>query len=181
MRLRLALARLPLPAFVKKRGLRRLAALTADAFDLPAPDVSGRSYSRALAVYADFTREAAGRLAGGDWAGKRVQAALFRGAFALGARYRRLFRIRDAGEALVAMRALYRAIGIRMERDGREGFTVRSCFFSSRYDPATCQVISALDAGLLAGLAGGGGLSFSQRLTEGAPCCRATFTPEAGE
>ena len=35
--------------------------------------------------------------------------------------------------------------------------------------------MSAMDRGLLAGLAGGGELAFSQRITEGHPCCRARF------
>ena len=35
--------------------------------------------------------------------------------------------------------------------------TISRCYFSSLYSPEACQVMSAMDSGLLAGLAGGGG------------------------
>ncbi len=50
-----------------------------------------------------------------------------------------------------------------------------ACSFADVYSAATCRMIAALDEGLLIGLAGGGTLVFSSRLTEGAADCRARF------
>ncbi len=59
---------------------------------------------------------------------------------------------------------------------GSGEITISRCYFSSFYSPEVCQVMSAMDRGLLAGLAGGGELVFIERITEGQPCCRARFT-----
>jgi hypothetical protein len=66
-------------------------------------------------------------------------------------------------------------IDLRGTRDGR--ITVRRCAFSDVYSAEICRLISALDAGLLAGLSGGDRLEFTQRITEGAPCCLARLRP----
>lgn len=49
------------------------------------------------------------------------------------------------------------------------------CSFSSAYSPETCRVMSAMDAGIISGILGGGRLEFFQRKTEGCPCCRAFY------
>jgi hypothetical protein len=51
--------------------------------------------------------------------------------------------------------------------------TVRRCPFSDVYSVEVCRLVGALDSGLLAGLSGGDRLEFTQRITEGAPCCLA--------
>ena len=53
-----------------------------------------------------------------------------------------------------------------------ETVTIRRCFFAAHYPPEVCRFMSAMDEGIVAGLCGGR-LVFSQRLTEGADCCRA--------
>ena len=70
-------------------------------------------------------------------------------------------------------RILYRAIGVEMQGDGQGTLTVRRCYFSQFYSGPVCDLISALDDGVFSGLAGGGQLRFSERLTEGRECCRA--------
>jgi len=55
--------------------------------------------------------------------------------------------------------------------------TVTRCFFADYYTEPVCRVIAALDAGLAAGLFGGASFEFTQRLTEGKPCCRAILRP----
>jgi hypothetical protein len=79
---------------------------------------------------------------------------------------------------MAAARLAYRAIGIDFEGDTCGGITINRCFFSQAYTPTVCQVMSALDAGLLAGLSGGSRLVFTERITEGYPWCRARlFAP----
>ena len=73
---------------------------------------------------------------------------------------------------------MYDAIGVDFRGDAAGVVTVSRCYFSDVYTPEVCRLVSALDEGLLAGLAGGGRLTFSQRLTEGAVCCRARFEAE---
>ena len=81
---------------------------------------------------------------------------------------------------MAAARILYRALEIDLRGDEDGAIVVRRCAFSPRYSPEVCGLMSAADAGLLAGLAAGGRLAFSARLSEGADSCRARFTfPEA--
>jgi hypothetical protein len=70
---------------------------------------------------------------------------------------------------------IYRQLGIDFRGSPDGEIVIRRCFFAAVYTPRVCALVSALDRGLLAGLAGGGELRFGQRLTEGACCCRARF------
>jgi len=65
------------------------------------------------------------------------------------------------------------------EPDG--SMVMTRCFFSDYYSSPVCRLISSLDEGLLVGLAGGGRLSFSQRITEGHECCRAHLDTGVGK
>jgi hypothetical protein len=189
--IRLAAARVLVPRRARRRALEQLFARTAAAFGSPVPPPRGRGPSARLAEYARFTREQADealaacaddRGPGGGAAADDGRAALaglerrlYRAARGLGGRYRVMLRVRSPGEALAAARILYRGLGIdfRAATDGE--IVIRSCSFAPHYTPRVCAVVSALDRGLLAGLAGGGELDFRQRLTEGACCCRAHF------
>ncbi len=75
-----------------------------------------------------------------------------------------------------AARILYGALQVDFEGSPGGAIVVRSCRFSRHYAPATCELIAALDEGLLAGLGGGGTLRFSDRITAGAGCCVAQYT-----
>ena len=69
----------------------------------------------------------------------------------------------------------------RAERGGgsqpivRLEVVVHDCFFSTEYSPEVCCLMCAVDDGIAAGISGGGGLSFTRRLTEGCPECRGRF------
>jgi len=178
--LRLAAARLHVPRRERRQALEELFARTAAAFGSPVPAPQGRGTHARLAEYACFTRERAEEaLASSAGDGPAALAALerrlYRAARALGGRYRLRLALRSPAEALAAARLLYRQLGIdfRSFPDGR--ILIRRCAFAALYTPAVCALVSALDQGLLAGLAGGGELRFAERLTEGACCCRAQF------
>ena len=49
------------------------------------------------------------------------------------------------------------------------------CFFAGYYTEPVCGIIGALDDGMADGLFGGAALEFSERLTGGGLCCRATL------
>ena len=78
-------------------------------------------------------------------------------------------------EVMIMGRILYRVIGIDFQGTGEGEMIINHCFFSKLYSSQVCQVISSLDQGVFVGLSGGRQLVFSQRITEGQPCCKASF------
>ncbi len=179
MSLRVRLFSLPLPAFVRKACLRRLARLTANAFRAALPLNRGLSCAALLDRYAAFTAGQGEALVRFGTAADRaaVEDRLFSGARELGCRLRSALGIRRPADALAVARVLYRMISVdfRGSAPGRDAagstFVVHRCFFSFHYSPSVCGLISQLDAGLLAGLSGGKGLVFTRRITEGAAFC----------
>ncbi len=186
---RLAVASLCIPRSARRRALEELFARTAAAFGSRVPPAQGLGAEERLAEYARFTREKAEKaLAGledgsaesGDAAGSPTTLAalerrLYRAALRLGGRYRLQLAVRSPSEALAAARIIYRALGIDFRGSSDGQIVIRRCFFADLYTPRVCALVSALDRGLMAGLAGGGELRFAQRLTEGAGCCQAHF------
>jgi hypothetical protein len=178
--LRLCLARLYLPAGLRKRKLEDLMRLTARAFDAAPPSVEGLSLEGLRRRYAEFSREAAERALGLPEGLATIRERLFTEAGRLGREIARELRVSTRQEAMTAARILYRALEIDLRGDDQGDIVIRRCSFSRRYSPEVCRLISALDAGILSGLAGGGELEFTERLTEGADRCRARFSfPEA--
>ncbi len=179
MNWRLAALRLYLPAGIKRNNLRELFALTADAFDCAAPDIEGLSYRDCLRRYALFTREEAEKALERGSGLPEIRDRLYRNAHRFGQTIRRQLGITSPEEAVAAMRLLYRAIGIDLaaELAGKlpGEVVIDRCFFSHFYSEEVCRLISALDAGVAAGISGGGQLEFYQRLTGGHDCCRAYF------
>jgi len=157
------------PRIIRAWCIRRLAALTADAFQVPAPVIPG-SWSAALDAYAAFTAEQADRALRSPLSLDAVQARLFSNAEGLGRTLRSCLLVSGPRRAASVMRALYRVIGVDF-RGAHGTFAVASCAFASRYSPAACRLISSLDAGLFSGLSNGARLEFRERITEGAPRC----------
>jgi hypothetical protein len=153
---------------------------TAAAFQRDMPQVAGLSQEERLLAYAHFSAAAAGEALrdGGDLA--ELQERLYRNAYRLGRTPGRLLGVESVGDAMALGRLLYSILEIEFEGSEDGEIAINRCYFSRFYTPDVCRVMSAMDAGLLAGLMGGGELAFSQRITEGRPCCRAHFTPAAG-
>jgi hypothetical protein len=169
-----------LPAFIRQEILTELFQATADAFQCPAPAVEQLSYADCLQAYAHFTREQAEQAlrSGGD--PHAIKTRLFRAAFPLGGRLREWFSVDSMLEVMELGRLLYQAIGVEIEGDPAGNVTVTRCYFSQFYTAPVCDLISALDDGVLSGLSGGGRLVFSERMTEQpAPeaRCRAKLIP----
>jgi len=175
MNIRLKLAKISVPGFMKKKILDELFLLTADAFQSEMPDLKGRSFKERLDRYARFTQGEAEKalFQGRDLQG--IKNRLFQSAQSLGRKLRKSFRISTTEEVMAAARILYLAIGIDFWGNDQGEIAIRRCLFSRYYSPDVCALISSLDEGILAGLASGGELSFEQRLTEGKNSCRAKF------
>jgi hypothetical protein len=178
MSLALEILKIYAPPAFKKRILRELYLATALAFDGTPPDLRGLSHAGLLESYASFTRNEAARVLKDAERPAAVEERLFREARGLGERLRRTLRLRTPGEVLAASQMLYGALGIDFE--GREPgeVTIRRCYFSRFYTADICRVMSSADAGVAAGLSGGGRLVFTQRITEGADVCRARLVFE---
>lgn len=178
MNVRLRLAGLGLPFPIRDALFRDFFALTARSFEAPLPDLRGLSHRRRLALYRDFTLERAAAVAT-DGASRDAAAARLGGnGRDFGRRIRKMLGVRTGESAMAAARILYRAVGIDFLGRPAGTVTIRRCFFSGRYSPEVCRLVSALDEGVLAGLHDGGRLEFQARLTEGAPECRAEFVRE---
>jgi hypothetical protein len=169
----LAAARLVMPFGVRRRALEKLFARTAAAFGTPVPSSRRRGTSGRLLEYARFTRvqaeEAMRR--GEDLAA--LDRRLYRAAYSLGAGYRLQLGVRSVRGAMAAARLIYRGLNVDFHGSTDGEVVIRRCGFASMYTPQVCRLISALDRGLMAGLARGGELRFRQRLTEGADRCLA--------
>lgn len=178
MNIRLSLLQLYFPGFIKKRRLARLFDLTAAAFGCQPPPIRGMSFEQALREYALFTSEQTGKYLNNSSDIDRIKEKLFKGSYDLGRDLRRQFKIKASRDVLMMLKMVYRLLGIDLQGDSGNQVIIKSCFFSRYYSPPVCQVVSALDQGLAAGLSSGGRLNFYQRITEGSDCCRAYFILE---
>jgi hypothetical protein len=169
----MAAARLLMPFGLRRRALEQLFARTAAAFGTPVPPPRTRGARGRLLEYATFTRSRAEEALrrGDDLAA--LDRRLHRAAYGLGASYRHRLGVRSISGAMAAARLIYRNLGIDFRGSPDGEVIIRRCGFARTYTPQVCRLISALDRGLMAGLACGGELQFHQRITEGADSCRA--------
>jgi hypothetical protein len=176
MSLRLRALELYMPEVVARSALRRLFEATAAAFGCEPEGVDGLDRRALLERYVSFTSRCAERALIGHTDLDTVSRRMWAHAYALGASFRRRLGVRSRADALRAARIAYRMIDIDLRADERGDVTVDRCAFAERYSPEVCRLMSALDAGLVAGLAEGGRLAFSERITEGRPRCLAKIS-----
>ena len=100
-----------------------------------------------------------------------VSRRLYRHAYRLGSRIRAVTGFTTPEDQTRLVFYLYRLIGIRMSGRLPGMVTISSCYFSRCYTPEQCAVMSAMDAGIMAGICGGGRLVFTERITEGCGRC----------
>lgn len=162
-----------MPPCVRKRALWALFRATARAFDRPVPPLAGLSADECLLRYAQFTQGQVTELLldGGNL--PAVQEQLYQNAYELGRACRSVSRIGSVEDALALGRVLYRLLDIELQGDEGGDVVISRCYFSRFYSGQVCQVMSAVDRGLFAGLSDGRQLVFSARITEGQARCRA--------
>jgi hypothetical protein len=175
---RLRALELYVPNWVARTAVARLFEATGSAFGRPCGGVRGLGRAALLERYVRFTAGCAedALRAGGDV--PEISRRLWDNAHALGRRLRQLLDIRTRDEALRAARIAYAAIGIDLHVDRSGTVVVDRCPFAAVYAPSTCRLMSALDAGLVAGLTSGGRLTFVERITEGRAGCLGRITWE---
>ncbi len=184
MNLRLFMLEHRLPRVIRRRMFRRMVRLTAEAFGASPPDLRRLPWPEAIRSFAAFTVAGVERTANVRTADEReaIRDRLYENGWAMGADIRRRLRIVTAEEASRALRLLYGAIGIdlKVEEQGSQ-IVIRRCAFADVYTPAVCDFISAMDCGVVHAVTGGRTISFTERLTEGARCCRAVFLQGASD
>ncbi|OJW01889.1 MAG: hypothetical protein BGO39_28135 [Chloroflexi bacterium 54-19] len=178
MKLKMAGWLLPL---VRRQIIVVLFKQTAQAFQAEMPPLEGLSTGECLREYAIFTRVQAGRALRNPRNQSLIQARLRQDGYHLASKIRKRGRLNSLKEVMAVARLLYRALAIDFEGTPTGEITIRQCYFSRFYSGQVCEVISALDEGILAGLAGEGKLKFSRRITEGYPTCRACFMTKEGQ
>ncbi len=175
MNLLLHLAQLYLPSFIRKKKLKELFELTAEAFQSEPPSIRGLKFEESLIRYARFSAEKAEEALKQPEGIIPLKARLYQNAFRMGETLRKSLGIRTRSDVILASGILYRILKIECTVDLSGEVTIKRCFFSRYYTPQVCEILSSLDEGVLAGLSGGGKLIFRDRITEGKPCCRATL------
>ncbi len=108
----------------------------------------------------------------------RGRAALFKAGLRLGEAARSRLGVGEGMlDLLNAARVLYRVLGIDFAVEkgeaGRSTLVVRRCALADVYTPVTCRVLSAADEGVVRGLNPRVKMTFTERITAGAPGCRA--------
>lgn len=181
MTLRLRLFAAVPPALLRPFVVRSLLRETAAAFGTRPPSLRRLSGGDMLRVLAGFSSAGArSALRGPGTHLEAVRCDLWSGAHRLGRGVRRWLGIRTTAEAMSAARALYRVLETDLRGSASGEVVVARCYFSRVYRPEVCALMSALDAGVFAGLTGGRRLAFTTRITEGAPACLATLGPAGG-
>jgi hypothetical protein len=166
------------PAVLRPFVMRRLLRRTAAAFGAHLPPLRRRvSGDDLLRTYATFSDARAELLLAGHGDLHAVRSDLWSTADDIGRGLRRGLGIRTVADAMVAARAVYRALDIDLRGSPTGDVVVARCSFARVYGPQVCAVMSSVDAGLFAGLTGGRTLTFTRRITEGAPACLASLRP----
>lgn len=175
MNIRLAAAEFHLPRRLRERGFRRLFTLAARAFGCDAVFVSGLPYGGMTEEFAMFTAKQSLKCLKDDASASEAARRLRESAFDFGREIRSVLGLKTRSEVMRAARLLYRILGIDFRGASDGGIIIAKCGFARFYSPDICEFISALDEGMLAGLAGGGTLSFKGRITGDLPSCTAIF------
>lgn len=107
--------------------------------------------------------------------GKDGSDKLYPKAYALGKKIRQITGFKKEEDLRQLVFWLYKNIRITMKGELPGDLIIPKCYFSKFYTPAQCRLMSNVDAGVIAGIFGGGELVFSERITEGCGRCRACF------
>ena len=148
---------------------------TAAAFGCDMPRLSGLSREQCLEAYARLTADQAEEAlrARGDLSELRER--LYRNAYRLGRTPGRLLRVHSVDDVMALAHFLYGILDIELQGSESGEITISSCYFSRLYSPDVCHVMSAMDRGLLAGLAGGGSSSSSSVSLKDTPAAAQTL------
>jgi hypothetical protein len=171
MNLRLMMLDRYIPLSLKTAKIKELFKLTAAAFEVALPDLSGQKYEELLKEYACFAKAESDKILKNTQKTAEVRRRLRKRAVETGLRLKDELKIKNYDEVLVATRIFYRILGIEFFGNKSGNITISKCFFSTYFSAENCSLISALDEGVAEGLSQGE-LKFTQRITEKNDCCK---------
>ncbi|MGE5462951.1 MAG: hypothetical protein ACM3PS_06340 [Syntrophothermus sp.] len=163
------------PEFIKKRTLKQLLHSTAAAFEADVPSIRALDSRECLAAYARFVQVQAEKQLRHDRDGKALAQRLYQNAASMGRLPGKWLPLNTVQDVMAIGRVLYRILDIDFRGNAQGEIVIQHCYFSRFYSAEVCRLMSAMDRGLFAGLSNGGELTFTSRITEGQPCCRAHF------
>ncbi len=149
--------------------LQILLGLSAKAYKIPGRVIWFMPPQKALKEYAAFTVRCME-------SGKEGSDKLYPVACALGKRIRQITGFVKEEDLRQLVFWLYKNIRITIKGKLPGDLIIPKCYFSKFYTPAHCKLMSNVDAGVIAGIFGGGELVFTERITEGCGRCKAFFT-----
>lgn len=167
------------PDALKKVQLNLLFAVVAEAFEVEAPQAALLPYHTALLYFAEFTAVCIEEASKDTELAAYYKHRLHHAAFALGSKLRNVLCVRTQ-DVYPLIRFLYQNIDIVLSGSLPGRICISRCVFSKRYSPEVCVFMSAFDHGIIAGVSGGGMLTFTERITQGSPCCQAFFLDSPG-
>lgn len=120
---------------------------------------------------------------GRDEAMKLGREAMFSEGLYLGQKFRKMLGVGNSTEDLItAANILYEILGIEFTiketKNNEMIMVVNHCSLAEYYTRETCQVLSAADEGVVQGLNPNIRMNFTERITQGAPCCIASIQLE---
>ncbi len=147
--------------------------MTASVMKVKAPSLRGLSRKSCLQQYQRYTVSCLKNRSGEELSALRK--AMYKKAFPVGKMLGNLPGLSNDAAKTHLIKLLYRNIGIRIMGSLPGEIRIPRCSFSHFYTPQMCAVMSGMDAGIICGLFGGGSLTFSERITQGCPACKAVY------
>ncbi len=154
------------PHWFASLQLQILLGISARAYRMPGKIILFLNPQRALRKYASYTVRC---MESGTEGEKR----LYKAALSVGTRIRQITGFTQKEDLRRLIILLYRNIGITLKGQLPGNIAITRCYFSRYYTPEQCRVMSNVDAGVIAGIFGGGNLVFTERITEGCKSCKA--------
>jgi L-2-amino-thiazoline-4-carboxylic acid hydrolase len=101
---------------------------------------------------------------------------LFEAGHMMGCNTKERLKVKNVDDAIVAARIIYKVLGINfiIEKNRKDiVLRIQSCTLATIYSTETCEIMSAVDEGVMKGLNEKMSMNFTKRITEGAEECAA--------
>lgn len=173
MNIKLKLLEFYVPFIIRYKILSEIYKITGEAFKDKLIISNSINHRKGLKRYAIYSNELT---LGAIYSRKdleEIKYRLYRNSYIVGHKLRKFFSITNIEEAMQTAEIFYDIIGIEFSANDKNEITINKCYFSDYYDCRVCNIISAIDEGIIAGLTNGAKINFINRITDGNKCCYA--------
>ncbi len=101
---------------------------------------------------------------------------LFNAGYMIGCDVKKRLKVKNVNDAIIALHIIYSVLGINFIVEEKEKgmiLRIKYCELSTLYSFETCEIMSAVDEGVLKGLNNQLSMNFETKITEGAEECTA--------